>query len=182
MRAHVHPAVNAFFRIGRLYADALAALHSRTVKTAQQHLTWLVQALTSVQAPARLSQYLSAIQMQLQAQPNQIDQWRLWLAGFEPLYHDAYASAATSSERILFELGAWSENLYLAAATGEAQVVQQGRAIQEIQQTLQPLNPPPKTLALLVQLRDLIDKPNLSPSDLTAIRGRVQTLQDILSE
>ncbi|MDH3603380.1 MAG: hypothetical protein OEU26_27525 [Candidatus Tectomicrobia bacterium] len=172
-----------FFRIGRLYADALAALHSRAVETARQHLTWLVQALTSVQAPARLSQYLSMIQVQVQTQPNQIDQWRLWLAGFEPLYHDAYATATPSSARILFELGAWSENLYLAAATGEAKVVQQqGRAIQGIRQTLRTLNLPPKALELLAQLQDFIDKPNLSPSDLTAIRSQVQTLQDLLSE
>ena len=172
----------AFFRIGRRYAAALAALHSGAVDTAQQLLSALIQGLTHMHAPPQLSQHLDLIQAQVKTQPNQIDLWNVLLAGFEPLYQDAYASTVPSIERSLFNLGAWSENLYLAAATGTAQAVHPGRAIQEVGRALQGLNLPPKVLALWVPIQDLIDKPQLSPSDLTVIRHQVQTLQDYLSE
>ncbi len=169
-----------FFHIGRLHADVLAALHSRAIETADQYLNWLIQALTSVQAPSYLSQYLSAIQRQLQEHPSQIDQSRLALAGFESHYQEAYANTAPAA-RILFELGAWSENIYLAAATADTQAVKQGGTIQGVRQALQPLKLPSKSLELLAQLQELIDKPHLSTSDLAAIRSQVQALQGLLS-
>lgn len=172
-----------FFRIGRRYADALAALHSGAADTANQHLTWLAQALTNIQAPAPLSQYIDVIQTQIREQPSQIDQWRFILAGFESFYHDAYTTTTPAAASLLFELGTWSESLYLAAATGDLQGVKQGRAAhQDVQRTLQPLNLPPESLELLGQLLALIDKPNLSVSDLTAVRSQVQAIQDLLSQ
>ncbi len=173
---------NTFFRMGRLYADALAALHSGAADTAHQHLSGLTQALANVQAPAPLSQYINVIQTQLRAQPSQTEQWKSILAGFEPFYHDVYTATIPSAASLLFELGTWSEHLYLAAATGDVQGVKQGRAPQEVRQTLQPLNLPPESLDVLGQLLALIDKPNLSASDLPAVRSQVQTIQDLLSQ
>lgn len=172
----------AFVRMGRLYADALAALQHATLDTARQHLTGLTQALTSVQAPPQLTTYLDAIQRHMQEPPDQIDPWRLFLAGFEPLYQDAYATRGASSEWLLFTLGAWLENLYLAAATGDVQSVQQGRLLPDVQQALPSLHLPPTSLASLTQLHNLIEQPGLSVTDLAKVQHHIQTIQDILGE
>ncbi len=177
-----HAQRTIFFRIGRLYAAALTALHSSTTDTANQYLTWLTQALQTVQAPDALSQYIDVIQVQLREKPDQSEQWQYILAGFEPFYHDAYTTTSPSVASLLFELGAWSENLYLAAATGDVEGVKQGRTTQDVQRALEPLNLPPEYQALLDQLLGHIANPDLSAADLPLIRSQVQTLQDFLGQ
>ncbi len=177
------PAKRPFlFRIGKLYADALEALHSGSVDTASQHLTWMAQALTRVQAPDALFQYIEMIRMQIRERPDRSEQWQYLLAGFEPFYHDAYSTTTPTTASLLFALGAWSEHLYLTATAGDVQGVRNGWAPQDVRQALEPLNLPPEYRETLDRLLALIDKPNLSTSDLAAIRNQVQTVQDLMGQ
>ncbi len=172
----------AFFRLGRLYADVLAALQHTQVDRAEPYLGWLAQTLTLVQAPPQLTAYLEAIRNQLPEQPRELGQWTFLLAGFEVLYRDVYEVDEPSIAWRLFELGAWLENLYLAAAVGDVEAVVQGGEQQGRYRGLEAFHLPPKSLTTLTELQNLIHQSNLSRDDMAAIQRHVETIQTLLDE
>jgi hypothetical protein len=169
-------------RLGGLYADTLAAMQGGTHEAADQHLGVLIQALTSVQAPRALPQYLRAMQTLMQNPQYERELVARFLALFEPLYEDAYARPDMGEQVTLFRAGAWLETLALAAAVGDRAAVHHGaELVGEIHRGLAQLHAPPEVLDALERLRSLVARQVLTDQDVQAIRALVQDLQGMLS-
>jgi hypothetical protein len=171
-----------YFRIGTLYAEALAALHGGAREAAEQRLDLLRQDLASVQAPSVLSQYLHEMQTLLQSQRYAEPIVATFLALFEPLYEDAYASPTDVESLILFRAGTWLENISLAAAAGDQTALRQGgEAVEEIHHALSQLQAPRQILQALERLRTLTARQVLTDRDYGEIRLLAQDIQSMLS-
>jgi hypothetical protein len=177
-----HATRKTFVYMGILYADALAALHSGTVETAVYHLHLLMQALSSIQAPAVLPQYLREMHTLLQQRPAADKTLGQFVALFEPLYAHVYATDPTAAAWVLFQAGAWLENLSLAAAVGDQAAVRQAQAVQFWREALRPLNVPRAVLDNLGQLHGLVARQPLTAADLSAMQRLVETIKTQLSE
>ena len=106
-----------------------------------------------------------------------------FLALFEPLYEDTYARAETAERVTLFRTGTWLENLYLAAAVGDAAAVQQGgQAVDDVRSALAQLQAPREVLAAIEQLQPLVVHQAPSAQDFSMILTLVQKIQAMLSE
>jgi hypothetical protein len=172
----------AFFRMGTLYADALAALQGGAVEIASQRLDLLMQALAGVQASPVLAQYLGAIKTLLQSERHENAVVARFLALFEPLYEDTYARADMAEGILLFRAGAWLENMYLAAASGDTAAVRRGgQAVDEVRSALARLNAPREALEALARVRPLAARQPLTDRELSTIRTLIQDVQTLLN-
>ena len=170
-----------FVRLGTVYAEALATLVSSEVEETLQRLDMLTRDLTAVQAPLPLVQYLRALHTLLQRQSPPGEEVTTFLALFESLYEGAYAGADTSAWLRLFRLGAWLENMYLAAAARDAAALQRGGpALEEVRSTLTLDQGPPEVLAALAQMQRLLAQPALTEGELRTLQLLVQDIQDRL--
>jgi hypothetical protein len=168
--------------MGTLYAEVLAALQGGAVEVAAQRLDLLVRALASVQAPAVLAQYLGEIKTLRQSQRYEEAVVTRFLALFEPLYEDAYVKADMAEGILLFRAGAWLENMYLAAASGDAAAVRRGgQAVDEVRSALARLNAPRGVLQALERMRPLVARQPLTNHEMNTVRTLVQDIQAVLS-
>jgi hypothetical protein len=173
---------STFVRIGILYADTLAALQSGAVETAKDRLRLLIQAVTSIQAPPALVQYLQEMQIVLQRQPPADHTMAQLVALFEPLYAHVYATDPAAAAWVLFQAGAWMENLSLAAAVGDQGALQQAPVVQSLHDALRSLNVPDTVLTALEHLRVRVARQPMTPEDLRAIQTLADTITHELSE
>jgi hypothetical protein len=175
-----HAPRSTFVRIGILYADTLAALQSGEAPAAEHRLRLLTQAVTSLQAPA-LSQYLRERQAVLQRQPPDNTTAQL-VALFEPLYAQVYATDPSAAAWVLFQAGAWIENLSLTAAAGDQGAVRQAQVVRSLRDALRPLNVPDAVLNALEQLHGLVARQPVTVEDLRVIQTLADTINKQLSE
>jgi hypothetical protein len=171
----------AFVRLGSGYADTLAALASGQTEAAASRLDVLVQTLEAVQAPSSLSQYLSHMRHLLIQQTYDGRILAQFVALFEPLYAEVYAQVPVTNEVLLFQAGAWLENLSLAATVGDKVALQQSHRAQSLSRALRQLNVPPNVLGALEQLDILLSQPTVTDQDMSAIRAVVEKIQQGLS-
>ena len=170
----------AFFRVGTIYAEVLAALYSQASDVASERLRLLTEILGQSQAPAILSSYLQEIATWMQSSTyTEADQTQL-LALFEPLYVTVYNQQGNPDAVALFQLAAWLENMALAAATQEHKLNQQPAVLQTYHDALIRLQAPARALEAFSQIRALADKPDLTQAERNQIRHLVQTIQHIL--
>jgi len=173
----------AFVRMGFLYADALAALHGGAVEAAAPRLEALTQAVTQVQAPPALPQYLRAVQTWVQQRSYDDAVLAQFLALFEPLYEGAYTAADQAEKVTLFRAGTWLENLALAAAVGDRAALRQGGVmLEEVRRDLARLPVPPEVSETLERVHRLTTARALTDQDIHTIRTLVQDVQRRLSE
>jgi hypothetical protein len=172
----------AFVRMGVLYAEILGALRAGAVEDAEQRLKLLVQMATRSQVPRALPQYLRLVQTALQSRPTEADILVRFLALFEPLYADAYATPApVAAEVILFQAGAWLESMALAAASGDGAAVRHGGAsIGVLRQALTQFHMPPEVLEGLQRLHERTAHPVVTEQDFQAVHTLVQQIQAVL--
>jgi hypothetical protein len=170
----------AFFRLGTVYADALAALHSHAPDAAGERLTVLMNTLHRLQAPDTLGHYLRELLTLVQNQAYPDAELAKFLALFEPLYNSAYDSQEEPVALSLFQIGAWLENVALAAATHDPVLQRQTSALVSYQDDLARLQAPSKVLDAFTQLRALIAQPTLTEQDWRQVRLLVQTIQSVL--
>jgi hypothetical protein len=128
-----------------------------------------------------LSQYLNTMQHVLTQQTYDARTLAQFVALFEALYEAAYAQDPMADEVILFRAGAWLENLSLATAVGDKDVLQQTQRVKPLYGVLSRLEVPPTTRHALNQLNDLLTQPALTDQDVKAIRGLVGKIQQGLS-
>jgi hypothetical protein len=175
-------ALTDFFRIGTLYAEALATLQGGTVEVASRRLDLLMQALARVQAPHVQTQYLDEVKTMLHRRQHEDEVLARFLALFEPLYEDVYATDGGTESLLLFRAGTWLENMYLAAASGDAAAVKRGgQAVDEVRSTLARLRAPRGVLEAFERLRPLVARQPLTDRDMQAVRILVQDMQTMLS-
>jgi hypothetical protein len=177
-----HATRSTFVRMGILYADAVAALQSGAVETAEERLRLLTQAVTSLQAPPALEQYLREMQIMLQRQPPTDNTLAQLVALFEPLYAQVYATEPTAAPWVLFQAGAWLENLALVAAAGDQKAVRQAPVVQSLYDALRPLKVPDAVLDALQQLHDRVARQPVTAEDLRTIQTLTDTITHQLSE
>jgi hypothetical protein len=173
---------SAFFRMGGVYADALAALRGGATATAAQRLKRLSENLTLVQAPDAVSEHLRLIRDLIQARPDDAKQWTTFLATFESRIEAAYANPAPSPPWILFQAGAWLENMSLAIAADDAAALRQEPALSYFQQAFTQLRLPPGTADLMSQLRTQISATELGAEELQTLDTQIKALQNMLSD
>ena len=177
-----HAPRTVFVRLGTLYAEALATLASGEVEATAQRLDVLAQVLARMQAPPALPQYLRTVHTLLQRQTLPGEEVATILALFEPLYDDAYAGANSREPVRLFRVGAWLENLYLAAAARDAAALRQGgAALEEVRNTLTGVHAPPEVLAALTRIQRLLTQPALTEDELRTVQSLVHDIQERLS-
>jgi hypothetical protein len=177
-----HPPRSTFVRMGILYTDTLAVLQSGAVEVAKDRLDRLTQAVTSLQAPPALAQYLGEMQSMLQRQPPTDHTMAQLVALFEPLYAQVYATDPTAAAWVLFQTGAWAENLSLAAAAGAPEAVRQAPRVQALHDALRPLHVPDAVLDALQQLHDRVAHRLVTAEELRAIQTLTDTITHRLSE
>jgi len=149
---------------------------------ASQRLDLLVKALARVQAPRVQTQYLSEIKTLLHRRQYEDGVVARFLALFEPLYEDVYATDGMTESLLLFRTGTWLENMYLAAASGDVAAVKRGgQAVDEVSSILARLRAPRGVLEALERLRLLVARPSLTDRDMQAVRTLVQDIQTRLS-
>ena len=170
----------AFFRIGTVYADALAALHSQVGDAASAHLRHLIDTLRDVQAPAVLSSYLQEVATWMQSSSYTDEERTQLLALFEPLYVTAYNRQDDPDAVSLFQIAAWLENMALAAATEAHMVAEQAAVLQGYRDTLSRLQAPSRAIEAFDQIRILAGQEELSQAERLEIRRLVQTIQHLL--
>jgi hypothetical protein len=176
-------APTTFVRIGLVFAEALATLRAGMVDAAAPRLDVLVQMLVAVQAPRTLAQYPRAVQTLLQTRQYTAEDLATFLALFEPLYEDMYVRTNAVEAVRLFRVGAWVENVYLAAAVGDPGALQQeGQTVEEVHRALTTLHAPRETLEALAQMRHLLTQPALSSKDVGTIQTLAQRVQEVLNE
>jgi hypothetical protein len=168
----------AIFRMGILYTDALAALHSGTLDVASRRVDALGKALQSLQAPPLLSHYLSEIHRLLQNQQYTGPEIAKFLALFEPLYAEELGTDA--AEVRLFRFGAWSENMALAVAAGDQRALRQAAAVPYFRTSLLQLEAPASVIAALDRIQHLSTATPLTEEDLRALGSLVRTIQKTL--
>ena len=173
---------STFVRIGILYTDVLAALQSGAGEDALHRLAILTQVVSSLQAPPALVEYLREMQTVLQRQPSPDHTVAQFMALFEPLYKAVYATDPTAAVWVLFQAGAWLENLSLAAAAGDIQAVQQAQALPAVHEALRALHVSQAVLDSLGQVRALIAHQPLTAQDVHAVQVLVDTSKTQLSE
>jgi hypothetical protein len=167
--------------MGILYTETLAALQSGAVAAAEPRLHRLTQAVSSLQAPPALAQYLREMQAMLQRQPPTDHTMAPFVALFEPLYAQLYATDPSAAAWVLFQAGAWLENLSLAAAAGDQEAVRQAQVVRSLHDALRPLNASDTVLDALEQLHGLVARQPVTAEDLRAIQTLVDTITQHLS-
>jgi hypothetical protein len=177
-----HATRSTFVRMGILYADTVAVLQSGAIEAAEERLRLLTQAATSLQAPPALSRYLQEMQTMLQRQPPTDNTMAPLMALFEPLYAQVYATDPTAAPWVLFQAGAWVENLSLAAAAGDQKAVRQASVVQFLHDTLRPLQVPDTVLDALQQLHDRVAHQPVTAEGLRTIQTLADTITHQLSE
>src|SRR5262249_3397191 len=173
---------STFVRMGIPYTDTLAVLQSGAVEAARDRLDLLTQAVTSLQAPPALAQYLGEMQSMLQRQPSTDHTMAQLVALFEPLYAQVYATDPTAAAWVLFQTGAWAENLSLAAAAGAQEALRQAPMVQALHDALRPLNAPDAVLDALQQLHNRVAHQPVTTQELRAIQTLADTITHYLSE
>jgi hypothetical protein len=169
-----------FFRMGTLYTDALAALHSGALDVAAERVDALTKVLDHVQAPPALSHYLGEMQTLLPSRRYGGEELAKFLALFELLYEHEYAKPHEAGRVTLFQAGSWLENMYLAAAAGDKTSLKQGPTVQYFRRALTRLRAPHEVLEALNQLRHLIARQGMTDEDVQTILTLIQDVQQIL--
>jgi len=170
----------AFFRMGTMYANALAALHSQAPDAASAHLRRLIDTLRDIQAPAILASYLQKVATWMQNSSYTDDGRTQLLALFEPLYVMAYNREDNPPAVSIFQIAAWLENMALVASTREHVVVEQTAVLQGYHDALTSLQAPSKAIEAFGQIRTLASQAELSQAERLEIRRLVQTIQHLL--
>jgi hypothetical protein len=166
------------FRMGILYTDALAALHSNTLDIATRRVYALGKALDSLHAPPLLSHYLTEMQTLLQNQQYAGPELAKFLALFEPLYAEELGTH--TAEVRLFQFGAWSENMALAAAAGDQSALRQAAVVPYFRTSLLQLEAPASVIETLDRIQRLSTTATLTAADLRTLGSLVRTMQKTL--
>jgi len=168
------------FRAGILYTDTLAALQRGTLETAAQRLQALANTLHAVQPPGALPHYLHEMQTLLQRQQYRGEELAKFLALFEALYETEYGRTAEAPEVLLFQLGAWLENMALAAAADDRTALKQAAAVQYFRRLLPKLAAPPEVRQAFEHMQPLVTAQTMTEHDVRTLRSLVQHVQKIL--
>jgi hypothetical protein len=166
------------FRMGILYTDALAALHSNTLDIATRRVYALGKALDSLHAPPPLSHYLTEMQTLLQNQQYAGPELAKFLALFEPLYAEELGTH--TAEVRLFQFGAWSENMALAAAAGDQSALRQAAVVPYFRTSLLQLEAPASVIETLDRIQRLSTTATLTAADMRTLGSLVRTMQKTL--
>jgi hypothetical protein len=170
----------AFFRMGTIYTDALAALHSRSVDVASAHIRRLTEVLHHLQAPAILLAYLQEITTWMQRPSyTEVDLTQL-LALFEPLYVTAYAQQDDHQAASIFQMAAWLENMALALAASDPVIPQPPVNLDIYLDTLIRFQAPSTVIEAFKQIRPLATRAVLSQTERHQMRSAIQTIQQLL--
>ena len=170
----------AFFRMGTLYADASAALHSQLSDAAEAHLRRLIEALRRAQAPTILLAYLHEIMAWIQHSSYTEAELMQLLALFEPLYTAAYGGQDDGQAVSVFQIAAWLENLVLAL-DARAHIPQQQPAILDIYlDALLRFRAPTTVIDAFKQIRTLVTQTAMSQAERRQLRRAIETIQHLL--
>jgi hypothetical protein len=175
-----HDARLIFFRMGTLYADSLAALHSEALEVAVPRMRALIAAVERLQTSRILVDYLHEMQTLLQSQRYPGPELATFLALLEPLVEDTYAPTNGVNAATLFQVGAWLENIALAAAVGDAAALRQEPAIRYCRHVLTQLEAPPEVLDTLARLQQLVTAPEITATAMRTIHTLVTEMQHAL--
>jgi hypothetical protein len=170
-----------FFRMGTLYTDSLAALHSEALEVAAPRLRALIAAVEHLQAPRILAAYLHEMQTLLRSRRYAGKELATFLALFESLLEDTYTPTNVVNAATLFQVGAWLENIALAAAVGDAAALRQAPALRYCRRNLTQLDAPPEVLDTLAQLLQLVSAPEITDTDMRTIHTLVTEMQHTLA-
>lgn len=168
------------FRLGTVYADAVATLRSGAWETARQQVDSLIYLLENLQAPALLAEHLRHVQTLMHSQRYAGELLAKLLALFEPLYAMEYAHTQDPQVLAFFQAGAWLETILLAAQAGDAVVLKQAPAVQHIRTAFTRLKVPPEVLSELEALRQLMTGQELTADQSREIQRLTKNLQRTL--
>ena len=168
--------ISVSVRIGSLYAEALAALHSGAYEATAARVEELIEALHQMKASDVLILHLRDVEWQIEKSPDTSEMAEA-LALFEPLYEAVYTSSLPGAIHS-FRVGSGLTNLALAAALGDAGAVLRG--VQDIEQAMSSLSPPNAVLSVLAQLQTLVTDRALSAHDMPKLHTLIQTLRKML--
>jgi hypothetical protein len=171
-----------FFRMGTIYADALAALRGDAPDVAAQRLHALRQALERLQAPRILTDYLREIRTLHRGQHYGGEELATFLALFETLYQVEYAKDESTEAVGLFQLGAWLETMTLAAVAKDTTALHQEAAVRHFQTVLGHIEAPREALEALKRLGHYVSAEPMTDNDIRTILTLVRRIQQILGE
>jgi hypothetical protein len=103
-----------------------------------------------------------------------------FLALFEALYETEYGKTAEAPEVLLFQLGAWLENMALAAAADDRAALKQAAAVQYFRRLLPKLAAPPEVRQAFDQMQPLVTAQTMTEHDVRTLRGLIQNVQQVL--
>jgi hypothetical protein len=149
------------------------------MEVAAQRIQALTNTLNTAQPPGVLPHYLHEMQTLLHRQQYPGEELAKFLALFESLYEAEYGKTAEAPEVLLFRLGAWLENMALAAAADDRTALRQAAAVQYFRSKLPQLAAPPEVLKAFEQMQHLVTARAMSEHDVRTLRGLVQNVQQI---
>ena len=170
------------FRIGTLYADALAALHSRAVDVAKVPIRHLAETLHRIQAPTLLSAYVQEMTDWLQHSTYTEAELTELLALFEPLYVSVYSQQNHHQVVTIFQLAAWLENMALALSMSDHVVSQEPAIFDVYDDALNRFQAPSQVIDAFGTVRKLGVQETLSPSERQQFQSAIQTIQHLMGD
>jgi hypothetical protein len=168
------------FRLGTSYAEALAYVHSGTLRAAAERLAAMHEELVNVQGSSAPLSYLGEMQHLLQNRQYTAEALEKFLALFEVLYTEEAQSIGAES-LTLFRAGTWVENMKLAAAAGDKDALRQVTTAQYFRREMQSLHAPQGILDALEQISHIAAKPELTDGDVTAVLTLAKQVQRLFS-
>lgn len=168
-----------FYRVGALYAEALAYLRSGNLEVAAQRLAAIEKHLRRLPVPSSLANQVRSMRHVLESGQYTIAVLGEGLALFQPLCEQV-AREQGLEQLTLFRVGTWLVDMRLTAAAGDKVMLRQGDKAQYFLHGMQRLNAPQQVVEALEQLNHLMAQSMMTDGDVQRVLRLVKKMQMLL--
>lgn len=164
-----------FFKAGSLYSESLALLTGNDLKALQQHLQLLGHELTGLSVNQQLDKIKAAMAKGAIEQSNLLKA----IAGLQPDL-EKQATEHSENDRLLFQLGSWLNDIKLAAALENPELLRQAKTAEYLLEAMQKQNMPKGAITKLKQIIAIMQSSSLDSGDYVTAIQLINTVQQIL--
>jgi hypothetical protein len=172
-------AMSEFYRVGALYAEALAYLRSGNLEVTAKRLTAIEKQLRRLSVPSSLADQVRHMRHLLESGQYTSAVLGEGLALFQPLCEQV-AREQGPEQLMLFRVGTWLVDMRLTAAAGDTVLLRQGDKARYFLHEMQRLNAPPKVVEALERLNHLMVQSTMTGADVQEVLRLVKLMQMLL--
>jgi len=170
----------SFFMIGTYYSQAMAYVLGGEMEKAAERLKVVEQEFIALSAPSSLYSYLGRIRNLAETKRYSTEVMADFLAALQPFINE-FAATKGEQNKTLFTLGAWMNDLSMAAADRNASVIGQLANLKHIHQMMVQLDAPRGVIEALEVMVTAFTAESFTGRDFAALREAISRIQQILS-